>query len=299
MRKARQNKKQDKSTVKSERSVAETQRWARLAWIHWAGNRGVVDVPPFVRPSMQPTPDQLKERKVPDDRCFAEIARLAKLDIDGAAQLRKGLCWELDTEWSYYWQVGLLKHGSDRQSVRSRKRSLVQLKRLVRHSSVLHRIFRELDGVAVNALMSALRKMELAQSGGRPKPPSPNKKTADFDTYGRAIVFLNELFSTSLSIAKTSHQRPRGRPIHRRRVGFGCFQQFVLRLLWDVRTAGGRLSLEKNSGKGTLPDVLTTLRPYFPTGFVPKNLPFSTLAAIKVLDTKIADLAARSDNFAS
>jgi len=295
----RQPKKRNKPTVKSSRSVAETQRWARSVWVHWAGNRGVIEFPPFVRPSVQPTPVQLNERKVPDDPFFAEIARLAKVHTDGAAWLRKGLCWELDAEWSYYWRADLRECGSNPQPVRSRKRSLSQLKRLVRHSSSLRRSFRELDGIAISTLMSASRKMALDRSGGRPKPPSTNKKSADFGTYGRAIDFLNELFSTSLSIAKTSHQRPRGKPIRRPLIGYGCFQQFVLRLLWDVRAGGGRLSLDKNSRIGTLPDILTTLRPYFPPGFVPRQLPFPTLAATKVLDAKIADLAARSDNFVS
>jgi len=68
-------------------------------------------------------------------------------------------------------------------------------------------------------------------------------------------------------------------------------------LLWDVRAAGGRLTLDKNSGKGTLPETLELLSPHLPPGFIPRVLPLSTLARMKALEKKLAVIQQEEPNF--
>jgi hypothetical protein len=60
-----------------------------------------------------------------------------------------------------------------------------------------------------------------------------------------------------------------------------AFHDFVYGLLEAAARTGGRLTLEKNIGRGTLISVLERLRGYLPIGFVPKRPPFSTLQRIK------------------
>jgi hypothetical protein len=77
-------------------------------------------------------------------------------------------------------------------------------------------------------------------------------------------------------------------------VGAGNLKAFTLRILWDVRAAGGHLTLNKNNDEvsGTLIKLLERLRPYLPSGLIPaKVLPLSTLSRVKVLDQKIAAAA--------
>jgi len=65
------------------------------------------------------------------------------------------------------------------------------------------------------------------------------------------------------------------------------FERFVLWLLWDVRIAGGRLSLDKNAGTGGLLEALKLLRPHLPPNFIPNGPPISKLAYIKALERRI------------
>jgi hypothetical protein len=60
-----------------------------------------------------------------------------------------------------------------------------------------------------------------------------------------------------------------------------AFQIFVRGLFFAAETADGRYTLEKNIGRGTVSQAIEILTPYLPDGFVPKNLPFSTLQRIK------------------
>ena len=69
--------------------------------------------------------------------------------------------------------------------------------------------------------------------------------------------------------------RPRGRVKNRE------FQVFVRGLFLAAQRAGGRYTLEKNIREGTVIEAINILAPYLPDGFVPKNLPFSTLQRIK------------------
>jgi hypothetical protein len=60
-----------------------------------------------------------------------------------------------------------------------------------------------------------------------------------------------------------------------------AFQIFVRGLFLAAETADGRYTLEKNIGKGTVSEAIEILTPCLPDGFMPKNLPFSTLQRIK------------------
>jgi hypothetical protein len=94
---------------------------------------------------------------------------------------------------------------------------------------------------------------------------------------------------------------PRGRP---RRGTFSqiyssSLTEFTLNLLLDVRAAGGRFTLDKNTGTGTLVEALALLRPHMRPGLIPNKLPFSTLARVKALDQKIATTPRSTENIQS
>ena len=59
------------------------------------------------------------------------------------------------------------------------------------------------------------------------------------------------------------------------------FQKFVSELYISTVTAGGSLSLEKNTPTGSLIDALHALARCLPEGLVPRPLPASTLQRIR------------------
>jgi hypothetical protein len=59
------------------------------------------------------------------------------------------------------------------------------------------------------------------------------------------------------------------------------FQIFVRGLFEAAETSGGRFTVEKNIRQGTVSEAIDIPTPHLPGGFVPKNLPFSTLQRIK------------------
>jgi hypothetical protein len=93
----------------------------------------------------------------------------------------------------------------------------------------------------------------------------------------------------------------RGRPRHGAfsLLFSGSLTEFTLRLLLAVWAAGGRLTLDKNIGTGTLVEALTLLRPYMRPGVIPNKLPLSTLARVKALDQKIASDPRSTENIRS
>ncbi len=76
----------------------------------------------------------------------------------------------------------------------------------------------------------------------------------------------------------------------------GDLKIFTLRFLWDVRSGGGHLTLDKNTRSGTLALALTLLRPHLPPGLIPPALPFSSLSWVKALDGKLANADIRNPN---
>ena len=59
-----------------------------------------------------------------------------------------------------------------------------------------------------------------------------------------------------------------------------AFQDFIHKLGRAAKSAGGRLTLQKNRETGTLIEAIHALAPHLPDGFVPKPLPVSTLQRI-------------------
>jgi hypothetical protein len=100
---------------------------------------------------------------------------------------------------------------------------------------------------------------------------------------------LEELFwpldvlGDSEQIQPQAHRRGRPRGTVKNR----AFQVFVRGLFLAAQRAGGRYTLEKNIQEGTVIEAIDILAPYLPDGFVPKNLPFSTLQRIKNTVSKL------------
>ena len=69
------------------------------------------------------------------------------------------------------------------------------------------------------------------------------------------------------------------------------FQHFVDVLLSTTTLAGGRLTLEKNIGTGSLIEAISTLDHYLPDAFVPKPIPVSTLQRLKAKNRVVAKVA--------
>jgi hypothetical protein len=118
----------------------------------------------------------------------------------------------------------------------------------------------------------------------------PDGNTINFAPTKEAIATLDLAASQVLSILQAKSQRKRGRPVSS---GYphwttpGSFYGFVLRLLWDVGDAGGRLSLSKNSGTGSLIKVLDLLRPHLPPKFIPSRPSLAALNRIKRIASKV------------
>jgi hypothetical protein len=86
-----------------------------------------------------------------------------------------------------------------------------------------------------------------------------------------------DVLGGSEQIQPQAHRRGRPKGTIKNR----AFQGFVRGLFLAAERAGGRYTLEKNIRKGTVIEAINILAPYLPDGFVPKNLPFSTLQRIK------------------
>jgi hypothetical protein len=114
--------------------------------------------------------------------------------------------------------------------------------------------------------------------------------TIDFTPTMEVLAAFDEAASRVLSSLRTKSSRKRGRPAGRRYLHWsrpGSFDSFVLRLLLDVRDAGGHFTLSKNTGTGTLIKALEILRPHLPPKFIPKNLTPSGLVRIRGVIQKI------------
>ena len=91
------------------------------------------------------------------------------------------------------------------------------------------------------------------------------------------IFWPLDVWGRSEQIQPQAHRRGRRRGT----IKNPAFQHFVRGLFLAAERAGGRYTLEKNIGKGTVIEAIDILAPYLPRGFVPRNLPFSTMQKIK------------------
>ena len=219
--------------------------------------------------------------KVPDEFLFSQIVALARIPPSGVETLRNGLIEELYEEWCWHSRPELstgriLSTPTEKDRVRSR-----MLKKIARSLTILAADLKELNDEEVRFVDGVW-----APTNKRSRNTGPTILSC------KQMVPMAELFGKLLLKKPSARRRPRkGRPAFRgfpRPFGHGSFNQFVLRLLWDVRLAGGRLTLDKNDRTGTLMEALDLLRPYLPPALVPKSLPAGTLARIKALDQKVA-----------
>jgi hypothetical protein len=273
------------STAKSQLHGNATYRWARAARTIWAMTRE--DIYQLDNASHREAEEKSRERRLRDDQVLAKLERLAQVRSNGtdAARLRAGVCYGLNLAWVDY------SRPRPRSKKGEHKRALIQLSRLARFSSNLRKSFDDLNDAARTAIMYASAEIEDRTEGdfyqnGVRRPPRPPEESIDFEPYKKMIERIDELFLEADQWARRSPRaRPRGRPA-KGSLAFS-FHLFTLELLWDVRAAGGRLTLDKNMATGTLLEALRLLRPYLPPGFVPIALPLSTLAGLKALDKKI------------
>jgi hypothetical protein len=226
----------------------------------------------------------------PDDRLFAELANLAQVSsAEGLEKLRKAVLLILK------WQSrSMLPH---KPPPSSKKRALAQLRKSIKLSRDLSAIVSSLDQQALHALRDVyLRCRSKFGDLGHfeiPDWPLPNVISQ--------ITEFAELSSEALVVARTP--RKRGRPhsgiLSKFSKELRSLSEFTLALLFAVRAGGGRLTLDKNTGTGTLVEALALLRPHVRPGLIPNNLPFSTLARVKALDQKIATALGLTENIRS
>jgi hypothetical protein len=235
----------------------------------------------------------------PTDRLFAQLVNLAEAPAAGIERLRRGVCYELSLQ--------RMVHPKSRVAVGSKKRALAQLRGSARLSRELFAIVSNLDQQASAALIYVdWRRDNFGRPPGADEnyPPRPPPKFSDWSKlpWFKTIAEFAELSSEALAVVQAgSPPKPRGRPC---RGAFsiilsGSLVEFTLNGLLDVRAAGGRLTLDKNAGTGTLVEALGLLRPHMPQRFIPNKLPLSTLARVKALDEKIATARPPIENIQS
>jgi hypothetical protein len=257
--------------------AAALHRWSLKQYLGWWSDR-------FVRSSRFRSDDEcgieLKDRRPPDAQLFAELASLAGVPVTGGEKLRQGVSFELDRIWLRLRLTTVMSGGVEVDESGGLRRPLTQLRRLERLLSDLDETLRNLDPMTLRFLEAETAAIHSLDAGP-----------------ARLIAALAKASSATQRHLRLSTREPRGR---RGRwawywSGFSDafhveynYTSFTLRLLLDGRAAGGRLTLDKNSGKGTLPEALRLLSPYLPSGFIPKALPLSTLAQIKAVEKKLA-----------
>jgi hypothetical protein len=246
-------------------------RWERDAWALYRIaresesrlNAGPVDLFPLIA--------QIATR--------AKIPSFAQANI---AQLCKSVSYEIAREWSYHRgrehnRPILIKPDWYRRA----KFKMNRVQQLSRE--LLSYLDKEADCAELDVLSLLAIGMEHVLG-------TPDGSTINFAPTKEAIATLDLAASQVLSILQAKSQRRRGRPVSSRYPHWtvpGSFYGFVLRLLWDVGAAGGRLSLSKNTGTGSLIKVLDLLRPHLPPKFIPSRPSLAALNRIKMIASKV------------
>jgi hypothetical protein len=229
-----------------------------------------------------------------DSPLITHIAGLARVPTEGLVGLQKGIWFDLAREWQWYERSPINRH--------ARRIGRGQVATLKRLSAQLCASLKDLNYDALEALALA-DLLILAEMNRDDHPQLGSRLRAggeDFDQIQKIVATLAARASRAGDIYRPKPHYPVGRPA---RGGFselprpGSLPHFTLRLLWDVRAARGRLSLDKNSGTGTLVETLKLLSPHLPPGFIPKILPLSTLAKMHALDKKLAGIGADDRSF--
>jgi hypothetical protein len=275
-------------------------------------------------------PAKLRERKAVSTELILECACVAKVkNIDW---FMAGLTLELDREWRHHWSSETTSSERDHNSLQQLKKIALLsselsdvLGRLLGHAKVELSLALDEKTSGQNDETSPPPQTEALTKHADADPnPTPELDLDVMEVLMQHIdcvkvPFVEELDDTieiyasairlfaSAAVAAAAHaermvederrRRSRGRPGTGggwATAGAGHFKTFTLRILLDVRAAGGHLTLNKNNDEtsGTLVQLLKRLRPYVPSGLIPaKTLPLSTLNRVKVLDQKIAAAA--------
>jgi len=262
-------------------------RWLAAVFFHWQDDRDHLSRPGELplgaeRWQAEDDPTKLRQRKPIPEQLFEQLAKSSA--VADAERLRSGMALELDLQWRIYWQPPSKKDGRV-----SKRKTLIQMKRLVHLSTELERELQSDQLYRGSVLALELAHM-FPPERDNSKPPAPAPSNF-LEEPRKAVAAFSSLASRGLASARgwgRSRRRRRGRP---QVIWPANFPEFTLRFLWDVRASGGRLTLDKNGGTGTLLTGLTLLRPYAPPRLIPNKLPLSTLARAKSLDNKIAAAA--------
>jgi hypothetical protein len=232
------------------------------------------------------------------DHALTKLMALARVPADSASQrwplisgaesLRQGVCYELNCQWLLHRRASAIKPQRGQfedKLLAALRQSLKQLRHVKRLSSGLRETLQNLDPYLRIQLAAPL------QSGSYvDEIKNPIGTLADCSAKAVERVKVIE------RARRKGARRPAGRPSSDG-LGFAVSNRllrFTLHLLWDVRAAGGRLTLDKNMRKGTLPEALKLLSPCLPPGFVPDELPLSTLQRVKALDQKTREFGSPS-----
>jgi len=240
-----------------------------------------------LQPEPQETdPEKLGQRTPPDERLFERLADLAGVPVEGTGILKQAVHRQLDDVWNSHW-VDFLPDAPKGWRTTAQK----ELRNIERLSRGLHAALQKLSPRSEAAMN--LGTIEVNDQRGPIRNTQRAERAVEFEWYYGVIERLAEIASQEVSRIARQKRRGKGKGRGRPRgstliVNPSSFPGTTLFLLWDVRAAGGRLTLDKNSGRGTLPQALQVLSPYLPPGFIPKSLTASTLAKLKAMANKMA-----------
>lgn len=215
-----------------------------------------------------------------EDELLEELNEIS--GVKNGERLHTLIAMELSREWEWHGRIIPI----------SRKRRLDQLERIARLASELRNCLSDTEPshYTRSELRKVLRVEELAKRDCLPA------SSAELESnLGTLIARISSFADAASTWANACQQKPeprrrRGRP---NTGGWGNIDhpgsllQFTVRILWDVREAGGTLTLNKNNGAGTLGPFLSALRPHTPPRLIAKILPWSTLNRAKLADQKI------------
>jgi hypothetical protein len=140
----------------------------------------------------------------------------------------------------------------------------------------------------------------LQQSRAKDRDVTDTKKAALYmriDYFHRLEYVLQEFLWNAGEAYDPVPLKPQEPRRGRRSGGIGNrgLQQIAIDLLFYADRAGGNLTVEKNTKRGTLAEALHIIAPYTPPGAIPKELPFSTLQRIKTGYAEKQEEMRRSD----
>ena len=236
-----------------------------------------------------------------DDSLFEALAHLARVPQKASAhRLRQGICYEVDVV-NRYWPLRARRLST--QTLDDKRRTAIELRRLAKCSRELSALVCNLKNPTLTFLWNAdcvlIQRRTSVQVAGKvtarvapdPGPTEEDWLRTRWSNLRNSVAEVASFSAEALRIYKRpSPSRPSGRPPH------GQFSmpvavslvQFTFFLLLEVRDAGGRLTINKNAGRGSLLDALALLRPHLPRNFIPRSPPLSTLARVVALDRKTA-----------